>query len=61
MKKTINISWSIDDIRSLGYRCTEKQGSLVLDDIEKYHDASIGINWDVIEFHADNHKLIKLI
>ena len=61
MKTQISISWSIEDIRSLGFNCTDEQGSKVLSDVERHHDASIGINWDTIRFHAEENNLIETI
>ena len=60
MVNTIQVTWSIEDIRSLGYTCTDEQGSKVLSDVLKYHDANVGINWDVISFHCDNHDLVQV-
>jgi hypothetical protein len=34
---------------------TEEQADDILDDLAHYHDASIGINWDVISFHIENY------
>ena len=61
MKTQISISWTIEDIRSLGFNCTDEQGSKVLSDVERYHDAEIGINWDVIRYHAEENNLIETI
>lgn len=58
-KTKITIRWGVDDIRSLGYECTDEQGFKVLQDVERYHDANIGINWNVIDWHCENHKLIN--
>lgn len=53
--KTISIKWSTYDIlvkaNDLEIEITEKQADKILDDIERQHDASIGINWDVIASH----------
>jgi hypothetical protein len=34
MKNSIEIIWCVDDIRSLGYQCTDEQGMNVLDHIK---------------------------
>ena len=40
--------WHIDDIRDEHDWLTEEQARECLELIEKYHDPSIGINWDMI-------------
>lgn len=54
----IHVSWHIEDVltyaRDNGYKITRKQASDVLDDMLNNHDATIGINWDVIDFHINN-------
>jgi len=57
MTTQIKVVWSIEDIRSLGFECTDDQGSKVLDDVKKYHDANIGINWNVLRYHAEENNL----
>lgn len=49
MKTQIEIIWSVDDIRSLGYECTNQQGMKVLNFIKEYHDCNYGINWATID------------
>lgn len=46
--KTIKISWSIEDIQSQGDNLTDTQAGEVLNMLKANHDASIGINWDII-------------
>lgn len=55
MKKEISIKWHIDDIRLRDKTLTEEECSEILTDIEKYHDANIGINWDIIDSYIDEH------
>jgi hypothetical protein len=45
--------WGIDDVKSVRPDLTDEQCEQVLDRCEHKHDASIGINWYVIEAHAD--------
>ena len=61
MRNSIEIIWSIDDIRSLGYECTDEQGMDVLNHVKQYHDANYGITWDTIDLTAElfGLKLIK--
>jgi hypothetical protein len=57
--KTIEIRWSTEDVlfkaEEMGYEITEESADDILGNIERHHDASIGINWDVIEYHIDSH------
>ena len=50
--KTIVIKWSTDDIllkaNRLDIELTELEADEILTDLERHHDAEIGINWDVI-------------
>lgn len=43
------ISWYKEDIKSLGYKCTDEEAEEVLTLIEEQHDASVGVNWEVLE------------
>lgn len=49
MKTQIEIIWSVDDIRSLGYICTDQQGMEVLEAMADNHDANYGINWATLD------------
>jgi hypothetical protein len=57
--KTIEIKWCTDDVifqaDNMDIELTEEQADDILDDLAHYHDASIGINWDVISFHIENY------
>lgn len=57
--KTIEIRWSTEDVLmqadNMNIELTEEQADDILDNIEHHHDACVGINWDVIEFHIDNY------
>jgi hypothetical protein len=56
--KTIVIKWSTEDVlamaESMDVELTETQADIILDNLLKYHDANVGINWDVINFHIEN-------
>lgn len=41
--------WYKSDIQSLGYICTDEQAEEVLYLAENNHDATVGINWEVLE------------
>jgi hypothetical protein len=50
----INITWCIDDVLSVRPSLSKEQASDVLIHLEECHDASVGINWDVIERTIDD-------
>lgn len=56
-EKTISIKWSTVDVKErakeLRKRISQKDAETILDNIERKHDASIGVNWDVIDAHID--------
>jgi acyl-homoserine lactone acylase PvdQ len=56
--KTISISWSTQDVLMLAdemdVQLTEAQADEVLDRLVENHDADIGINWGVIEYHIED-------
>ena len=45
--------WHIDDVQEVRPDLTPEQCIEVLKECERQHDATIGINWDVLIFHAD--------
>jgi hypothetical protein len=51
--KTICIKWSTDDVfcvaDEMGIKIMESQSDQVLEQMERRHDASVGINWGTIE------------
>jgi len=57
MKTVLTIKWCIEDIlesaKQRGIKLTKKEASDVLSLAERRHDASIGINWDVLNYHID--------
>lgn len=59
LNKTISITWSSDDViyraDERGIHLTYDQANDILDILEKDHDATIGINWDVIDTVTDNY------
>jgi precorrin-6B methylase 2 len=54
---TIFIEWSIEDVIEVAkqqkMRVTNKQAREVLSNIERHHDASLGVNWMTIECALD--------
>ena len=56
-KDIISIRWSINDVRNCNEcwsELTDEECRDVLEEVERNHDANIGINWDVIDITADN-------
>jgi hypothetical protein len=53
--KTIEIRWSTEDViwqaNNMDIELTEEQADAILENVDHYHDASIGINWDVVGVH----------
>ncbi len=56
----IEISWHIDDVKSIAEDLTVKQCRQVLALAKSEHDASIGINWEVLEVWADQVRQGKV-
>lgn len=46
-------SWSPEDYRTFAEDLTDEECVHVTQRLNKYHDAGVGINWDVIEFHVE--------
>ena len=49
----ITVIWSKEDVLELRPDLTEEQAADVLVSADRRHDANIGINWEVLQFHAD--------
>ena len=49
--------WRIDDVLQERPDLTKEQALSVLEACERHHDATIGINWEVIQFHAEDSFL----
>lgn len=49
----IAIIWSAADVLTIREDLTPDQAYEVLQQAEHKHDAEVGINWDVLGFHAD--------
>jgi len=49
------LTWSVDDILSIGedeegnQRLSEDEAYDILESLDRWYDASVGINWDLIE------------
>jgi hypothetical protein len=52
MSRQICIIWNVEDVLCIRPDLTEDQAWQVLHDVDRYHDAGIGINWEVLEVTA---------
>lgn len=50
----IAIIWHIDDVREVRPDLTDEQARDVFYSVQENHDATIGVNWDVLSFWADH-------
>jgi hypothetical protein len=57
--KTITIKWSTDDVLmradDMGLPISEEAGDQILQNVYDHHDAEVGINWNVIDFHIEDY------
>jgi hypothetical protein len=57
--KTIEIKWSTEDVllqaENAGFELTEDQADEILESLKDNHDATVGINWDVISFYIEDY------
>jgi len=57
--KTITIKWSTDDVlgvaENMDIELTEQEADKILENLEYYHDAELGINWLVIESYIQQY------
>jgi hypothetical protein len=58
--KTISIKWSTLDVLGLademGIELTDQEADEILEQMVRFHDAEIGINWGVIEIYIEQHQ-----
>jgi Ca2+-binding EF-hand superfamily protein len=54
----IHITWCVDDVieraRMLKVRVSKKKAREILKELERNHDATLGITWDTIDSYFDN-------
>ena len=55
----ISINWCIEDVKSIAEDLTDEECRKVLQLAKKNHDATIGINWEVLEMWADHVRSEK--
>lgn len=52
----ITIHWDIEDVKSIAPTLTDQEAQAVLDRVKANHDATIGVNWDVISQAVDDNN-----
>jgi hypothetical protein len=50
---SIAIVWHIDDVLQVRPELSREQAFEVLKQAKRYHDANVGINWEVLATHAE--------
>jgi hypothetical protein len=50
--KKINIEWHIDDVLEIRPDLDDRKAMNVLFMVERKHDATVGVNWEVLDFWA---------
>jgi len=59
MKTKIKLIWCYEDVLMLAkmrdITLNKKQACEILAEVERKHDATIGVNWDVIDCHIDEY------
>jgi hypothetical protein len=53
-RRKIALGWSIADVKQVRPDLTEAQACEVLAQVERKHDASLGVTWDTLEWIADS-------
>jgi hypothetical protein len=56
METTISIIWAVEDVQSLAPELSNEQAMGVLQNVERNHDASCGVNWETIQAEIDAWK-----
>lgn len=49
----ISIGWSVEDVLEVAPDLTPEEASEVLRRVKHGHDATLGVTWETLEFHAD--------
>ncbi len=52
-RREIAAGWSIEDVQEIRPDLTDEQAWDVLQAVLRHHNATIGINWEVLQYHAD--------
>jgi len=67
-KNTIRLVWSIDDIKGIDAEredqtiepLTDEECRKVLQEVERHHDAEVGVNWEVLEYWVDEVRTERI-
>lgn len=49
----IALIWSIDDVKAVRSDLSDEQALVVLQEVKRRHDATIGVSWDTLKIWAD--------
>jgi hypothetical protein len=52
----ISIVWCVEDVQAVDDTISNEGARIILQAMKDGHDATIGINWDVIEYYIDAWK-----
>lgn len=52
----ISITWHIEDVKSLDESLTDQDAKEILQYVNRRHDATIGVNWDMIQSCVNEWK-----
>jgi len=52
----IHIVWSVGDVQTVAPKLTDEEAREILREVERHHDAEIGVNWDVLREHAGSDE-----
>jgi len=47
--RSVCIAWHIEDVKAVNPKLSDEECSIILDYVIETHDATVGINWDVLE------------
>src|SRR5262249_48837057 len=50
----IAVVWSVEDVQEVRPDLTEEQAREVLSQVERQHDATLGVTWDTLELAAED-------
>ena len=52
----ISLRWYVADVQALEPSLTDDDASEILARVKISHDADVGVNWEVIQYHIDDYK-----
>ncbi|MBZ5671366.1 MAG: hypothetical protein LAO04_16750 [Acidobacteriia bacterium] len=61
MIEEISLVWNVTDVKIVRPDLSKRQCSEILQAVETNHDATLGVNWDTLEYWAEDlYPLAKL-